>query len=115
MLSAKEPRPQSGTAPKLKKHLPYIRSQQRDVHILLRWYFYKTAFDNLPHRWIVQLLMNEFYLSSSVVKKVMDAQTESFNQMVKDKSRLHTLKEYAPHFSWNAEDFKGLPMKKHKR
>ncbi|MBZ0097439.1 MAG: hypothetical protein K8F30_00065 [Taibaiella sp.] len=103
-----------GTAPNLKK-IPFIRTHQRDNHIVMRWYFYKTAFNDLSYHRIVQQLMWEFYLAAPTIMKVLESNKAEMDRMVQANTRFCTCKKLAPHFSWNADDFLGLPRKQKNR
>lgn len=77
---------------------------KRNKALVNRYYLYSTK-TKVRYDYIIERLEEEFYLSKSMVVKILSANIELLKEMKKSKPTLLNLKAVYPHFNWDLKWF----------
>lgn len=79
-----------------------ILINQRNQALIHRYYFISVNTKN-RYEAIITRLSSEFYLSNSMVGKIINANFDEIGKIKKEKPGIGTLKKLHPHFDWNID------------
>ncbi len=72
---------------------------QRNQCLLSRYYYYGSC-KGKYYEEIIQLLVNEFFISAERINRIIAAHTEEIKKMKQDKLSVYALQHCWPHMKW---------------